>query len=286
MKIKNSSLKKQLKVKLIKFFNITNNDFFLIAGPCVIEDEDITFKIAIKLKEITEKLSIPFIFKSSYDKANRTSIKSYRGPGLKKGIKILSIIRQKLKIPILTDVHSPDEARFAAKYVDVLQIPAFLCRQTDILLAAGKTGKPVNIKKGQFLSPYEIKNIIEKIKSTGNNNILLTERGYIFGYNNLVVDLKSIYYMKQTGYPVIIDVTHSVQRPGGAGIQSGGDREYIETIAKGCVAAGAYGVFMEVHPKPEKALSDSAVQYPLNKVEKLLRELKRIYEVVKYTSVC
>lgn len=280
MKIKNNQ-NKQEKIKLTKFFNITNNDFFLIAGPCVIENESITFKTALKLKEITEKLSIPFIFKSSYDKANRTSISSYRGPGLKNGIKILSKVRKKLKIPVLTDIHNPQEAVLAAKYVDILQIPAFLCRQTDILLAAGKTGKPVNIKKGQFLSPFEITNIIEKIKSTGNNNILLTERGYIFGYNNLVVDLKSIHVLKKTGYPVIIDITHSVQRPGGAGTYSSGDREYIETIAKGCVAAGAYGIFMEVHPEPQKALSDSAVQYPLDRVENLLKNLIKIYNAVK-----
>jgi 2-dehydro-3-deoxyphosphooctonate aldolase (KDO 8-P synthase) len=280
MKIKNNQ-NKQEKVKLTKFFNITNNDFFLIAGPCVIENESITFKTALKLKEITEKLSIPFIFKSSYDKANRTSVLSYRGPGFKKGINILSGIKKKLKIPVLTDIHNPKEAGLAAKYVDILQIPAFLCRQTDILLAAGKTGKPVNVKKGQFLSPFEINNIIEKIKSTGNNNILLTERGYIFGYNNLVVDLKSIHILKRTGYPVIIDVTHSVQRPGGAGTYSGGDREYIDTIAKGCVAAGAYGIFMEVHPEPQKALSDSAVQYPLDRVEILLKNLIKIYNAVK-----
>jgi len=281
MKIKNPNQGKQVKVKLTKFFNITSDDFFLIAGPCVIENESMTMATALKLKEITDNLKIPFIFKSSYDKANRTSIKSYRGPGLKKGISILSKIRNKLKIPVLTDVHSPQEAIMASKYVDVLQIPAFLCRQTDILTAAGKTGRVVNIKKGQFLSPFEIKNTIEKVKSTGNNNILLTERGFVFGYNNLVVDLKSIHYLKKTGYPVIIDATHSVQRPGGSGNMSGGDREYIETIAKGCVAAGAYGIFMEVHAQPERALSDSATQYPLNKIENLLKELIKVYSAVK-----
>lgn len=281
MKIKNNSQNKQVKIRLTKSFNITNNDLFFIGGPCVIESESMIFKTALKLKEITEKLSIPFIFKSSYDKANRTSIKSFRGPGFKKGMRILLKVKQKLKIPVLTDVHSPQEATLAAKYVDILQIPAFLCRQTDILLAAGKTGKAVNIKKGQFLSPFEINNIIEKIRFTGNNNILLTERGYIFGYNNLIVDLKSIFCLKKTGYPVIIDVTHSVQKPGGQGSASGGDRKYIETIAKGCVAAGAYGVFLEVHPQPKKALSDSAVQYPLDKIENLLKNLIKVYNAVK-----
>ncbi len=282
MKIKKISKSKRVKVKLTKFFNITNKEFFFICGPCVIENEKMAFDIANKLKIITDKLSIPFIFKSSYDKANRTSIRSFRGPGFEKGIKILSQIRRKFKIPVLTDIHSPQEAIVAAKYVDVLQIPAFLCRQTDILVAAAKTGKAINVKKGQFLSPFEIDNIIEKIKSNENNNILLTERGYIFGYNNLVVDLKSIHYLRETGYPVVIDVTHSVQRPGGKGIMSGGDREYIETIARGCVAAGAYGVFMEVHQQPSKALSDSSVQYPLDKVENLLKDLIRIYNAIKF----
>lgn len=281
MKTKKHKKSSPLKVRLTKSFDITNNDFFFIGGPCVIENESMVFRTALKLKGITEKLSIPFVFKSSYDKANRTSIKSFRGPGFKKGMRILLKVRQRLKIPVLTDVHSPQEAALAAKYVDILQIPAFLCRQTDVLLAAGKTGKVVNIKKGQFLSPFEIKNVIEKIKSTGNNNILLTERGYIFGYNNLIVDLKSVFYLKKTGYPVIIDVTHSVQKPGGQGSSSGGDREYIETIAKGCVAAGAYGVFLEVHPQPEKALSDSAVQYPLDKIENLLKNLIKVYDAVK-----
>jgi len=236
---------------------------------------------AAGLKEITDKLSIPFIFKSSYDKANRTSIKSFRGPGIKKGLNILSKVRRKYNVPVLTDVHTPQEAEVAAEFVDVLQIPAFLCRQTDVLVAAGKTGKAVNVKKGQFLSPFEIKNVVEKIEKTGNNNVMLTERGYVFGYNNLVVDLRSIYYMRKTGYPVIIDVTHSVQMPGGNGDVSGGDRECEETMAKGCVAAGAYGVFAEIHPQPEKALSDPAIQYPLDKIGNLLKNLMAIYNAAK-----
>jgi 2-dehydro-3-deoxyphosphooctonate aldolase (KDO 8-P synthase) len=246
----------------------------------MIEDEKMAFKIASALKEITWELRIPFIFKGSYDKANRTSIKSYRGPGIEKGLRILDKVRQKFGVPIITDVHSPEEAAAAGKVADVLQIPAFLCRQTDLIVAAAKTGRPVNIKKGQFLSPYEVGNIVKKAESAGNNNIMLTERGFSFGYNNLVVDLKSIAIMKKTGYPVIIDATHSVQRPGGAGDQSGGDREFVETIAKGAVAAGANGVFLEVHHDVANAMSDKETQYPLDGAKKLLEKLKNIFETV------
>jgi 2-dehydro-3-deoxyphosphooctonate aldolase (KDO 8-P synthase) len=235
------------------------------------------FSIAAELKKICQRLNIPFIFKASYDKANRTSAKSFRGPGIKKGLQILADIKKKLNVPVLTDVHSLDEVKAAAGTADILQIPAFLCRQTDLVTAAARTGRAINIKKGQFLSPFEMENIIRKIEAAGNKNIFLTERGFSFGYNNLVVDLKSIAYMKKTGYPVVIDATHSVQRPGGAGDRSGGDREYIEAIAKGAVAAGASGVFMEVHPNPAKALSDKDTQYPLDKIAKLLYELKKIY---------
>jgi 2-dehydro-3-deoxyphosphooctonate aldolase (KDO 8-P synthase) len=235
------------------------------------------FKTAVALKEICGRLNIPFIFKASYDKANRTSAKSFRGPGIKKGLKILGDIRKKLKIPVITDVHDVSEVKLAAKIADVIQIPAFLCRQTDLVLAAARTGKVINIKKGQFLSPFEVENIIRKVEATGNNKILLTERGFSFGYNNLVVDLKSIAYLKNTGYPVVIDATHSVQRPGAAGDRSGGDRQYVEAIAKGAVAAGASGVFLEVHPNPAKALSDKDTQYPLDKAARLLYELKKIY---------
>lgn len=263
-----------------KYSDITGNGLFLIAGPCVIENEKMAFETAEKLIEITGRLGIPFVFKASYDKANRSSIGSFRGPGIKKGLALMAKIRKALNVPVLTDVHETKDVAETAKAVDILQIPAFLCRQTDLVVAAAKTGKIVNIKKGQFLSPFEMDNIIKKAASTGNKEIMLTERGFSFGYNNLVVDLKSIAYMKNTGYPVVIDATHSVQRPGGAGDRSGGDREYIEPIAKGAVAAGAQGVFMEVHPNPKKAMSDKDSQYALDKVEPVLRKLKQIYDLV------
>lgn len=259
-----------------RYFNAAGG-FFFIGGPCVIENEKMAFHTAGELKKICLRLNIPFIFKASYDKANRTSAKSFRGPGIKKGLQVLADIKKELGIPVLTDVHDIPEVKIAAKVVDILQIPAFLCRQTDLVTAAARTGRTINIKKGQFLSPFEIENIIKKVEATGNKKIILTERGFSFGYNNLVVDLRSIAYMKKTGYPVVIDATHSVQRPGGAGDRSSGDREYIEAIAKGAVAAGASGVFMEVHPNPAKALSDKDTQYPLDKAARLLYELKKIY---------
>ncbi|MEI7541721.1 MAG: 3-deoxy-8-phosphooctulonate synthase [bacterium] len=263
-----------------KYSEITGKGLFLIAGPCVIENEKMAFLIAEKLKEITQRLGMPFVFKASYDKANRTSLGSFRGPGIKKGLNLMAKIKEKLSLPVLTDVHETKDVVQTAKVVDILQIPAFLCRQTDLIVAAAKTGKIINIKKGQFLSPFEMDNIIQKALSTGNKEIMLTERGFSFGYNNLVVDLKSIAYMRKTGYPVIIDATHAVQRPGGAGNRSGADREYIDTIARGAVAAGATGVFMEVHPNPKKALSDKDSQYALDKVEPVLRKLKEIYDLV------
>lgn len=273
MKTKKKSSRKNQKTQARSF----NESFFFIGGPCIIENAAMAFKVASELKEICSRLNIPFIFKASYDKANRTSAGSYRGPGIKKGLKILGDIRKKLNIPVITDVHEVSEVKLAAKTADIIQIPAFLCRQTDLVLAAARTGKIINIKKGQFLSPFEVENIIRKVEATGNYKIMLTERGFSFGYNNLVVDLKAIAYLKNTGYPVVIDATHSVQRPGGAGDRSGGDREYIEAIAKGAVAAGASGVFLEVHPNPAKALSDKDTQYPLDKAARLLYELKRIY---------
>jgi 2-dehydro-3-deoxyphosphooctonate aldolase (KDO 8-P synthase) len=256
---------------------LSQDKFFFIGGPCIIENAAMAMKTAAELKVICGRLGIPFIFKASYDKANRTSVASFRGPGIKKGLKILADIKKKLGVPVLTDVHDIPEVKLAAKVADILQIPAFLCRQTDLVVAAARTGRIINIKKGQFLSPFEVENVIRKVETAGNRNILLTERGFSFGYNNLVVDLKSIAYMKKTGYPVVIDATHSVQRPGGAGDRSGGDREYIEAISKGAIAAGASGVFMEVHPNPAKALSDKDTQYPLDKAAKLLYELKKIY---------
>ncbi len=247
-------------IKVIKIGDVKiggNNLFVLIAGPCVIEEKNLTFYICEKLKEICSKLNIPFIFKASYDKANRSSIKSYRGPGIEKGIEILKEVKEKYKVPITTDVHCLTHVEKVKNIVDLIQIPAFLCRQTDLLLECGKTGKPVNVKKGQFLSPYEIKNVIEKIKSTGNDNIMITERGTFFGYNNLVSDFRSIPIMRSFGYPVIFDATHSVQQPGGLGNASGGNRDFVPYLAKAAVAVGCDGIFMEVHPEPEKALSGS-----------------------------
>jgi 2-dehydro-3-deoxyphosphooctonate aldolase (KDO 8-P synthase) len=232
-----------------------------------------------KLKKITSAIGMPFVFKASYDKANRTSIKSFRGVGIDKGLKILSVIAGEFDVPVITDVHTAEEVKKAAQFVDILQIPAFLCRQTDLIVAAAKSGRIVNIKKGQFLSPQEMGNITKKAEAAGNTNLMLTERGFSFGYNNLVVDMKSIAYMKTLGYPVIIDATHAVQRPGGAGDKSGGEREYIDAIAKASVAAGADGVFLEVHPDPDKALSDKDTQYRLDRVEILLEKLQDIYNV-------
>jgi 2-dehydro-3-deoxyphosphooctonate aldolase (KDO 8-P synthase) len=252
-----------------------------MAGPCVIENEKMAYSTAERLKEISQKFDVPFVFKASYDKANRTSISSFRGVGIDRGLKILSGISKEFDVPVLTDVHSPEEVKKAAQAVDILQIPAFLCRQTDLITAAAKSGKIVNIKKGQFLSPQEMGNITKKAEAAGNTNLMVTERGFTFGYNNLVVDLKSIAIMKKLGYPVVIDATHAVQRPGGAGDKSSGDREYIEAIARGSVAAGADGVFMEVHPNPDKALSDKDTQYPLDKAEGLILKLVEIYNIVK-----
>jgi 2-dehydro-3-deoxyphosphooctonate aldolase (KDO 8-P synthase) len=264
-----------------RYCEITGRGLFIIAGPCVIENEKMAYSTARRLKEIAVKLGLPLVFKASYDKANRTSISSFRGVGIDKGLKILSGISKEFDVPVLTDVHSPEEAVKAAQAVDVLQIPAFLCRQTDLIVAAAKSGKIVNIKKGQFLSPQEMDNIVKKAESAGNRNLILTERGFSFGYNNLVVDLKSIAYMKTLGYPVVIDATHAVQRPGGAGDKSSGDRQYVETIAKGSVAAGADGVFMEIHPDPDKALSDKDTQYPLDKAESLIAKLMEIYNIAR-----
>lgn len=256
------------------------NPPLIIAGPCVIENEDITLDTATVLKEICYKVGLSFIFKSSFDKANRTSIKSYRGPGLDKGLRILSEVKSKFGIPVISDIHSVSEAKPASEVLDMLQIPAFLCRQTDIIIAASNTGKPVNIKKGQFLAPWDVKNIIEKFTSTGNHNLLITERGTSFGYNNLVVDFRSFSIIRSFGYPVIFDVTHSLQLPGGEGNCSGGQREFAEPLAKAAVAAGVDGLFMEVHPEPEKALCDGPNMIKLDDVKPLLKKIKAIYEVL------
>ncbi|MBN2418360.1 MAG: 3-deoxy-8-phosphooctulonate synthase [Deltaproteobacteria bacterium] len=254
--------------------------FFIIAGPCVIETEDITMRVAAFLKETSEKLDIPIIFKTSYDKANRTSVNSYRGPGLEKGLEIISRVKEKTGLPVLSDIHSCDEVEKASEILDVLQIPAFLSRQTDLLVKAGQSGRAVNIKKGQFVSPIDFRQAVNKVLSTGNKNILLTERGTFFGYNNLVVDFRGIPIMKGFEFPVVFDATHSVQLPGGDGTCSGGQREYAGYLARAAVAAGANGVFMEVHPDPERALCDGPNSLPLEHVKPLLILLKDIHSLV------
>jgi len=270
---------KEIKVGKIKIGG--NNPLVLIAGPCVIETEEQTFQTVKRLKEITSELEIPFIFKSSYDKANRTSIKSYRGPGLKKGLEILGRIKKELNIPLLIDVHKREEISAVSKVADILQIPAFLCRQTDFVLAVAKVGKSVNVKKGQFLAPWDVKNVIEKIESVGNKNILLTERGTTFGYNNLVVDMKSLPIMRSFGYPVVFDATHSVQLPGGMGMITGGNREYVPYLARAAAACGVDALFLEAHPDPDKALSDGPNMMRLDDVPQLLREVKEIDSIVR-----
>lgn len=254
--------------------------FFLIAGPCVIEDEKTTMEAALFLRETSELLGIPVIFKCSYDKANRTSLSSYRGPGIEKGLEILANVKEATGLSILSDVHETGDVEQAAMVLDVLQIPAFLCRQTDLLLSAARTGLPVNIKKGQFLSPWDMKEAIDKVLSAGNRRILLTERGTTFGYNNLVVDIRSIAVMKGLGFPVVFDATHSVQLPGGAGSSSGGQREYVGHLSRAAVAAGADGLFMEVHPNPDSALCDGPNSLPLKQIRPLLAVLKEIHGLV------
>ena len=258
-----------------------NQPFVLIAGPCVIESRPSAVKIAAAIKKIAVKAKVPFIFKASYDKANRTSLHSFRGPGLKYGLAILQEIKERVGVPVLSDVHSVEEVTQASRVLDILQIPAFLCRQTDLLMAAGQTKRVVNIKKGPFLSPADMKQVIKKIEHTGNKKILLTERGTSFGYNNLVTDFRSLAIMGQTGYPVIFDATHSVQQPGGLGDASGGNSEYIPLLSRCGLAAGCSAVFIEVHPNPKKALSDGPNMLPLNKLEKLLVDLKAIDKIAK-----
>ena len=252
----------------------------LIAGPCVIEDYETTREIAAHLKAATDKLEMPFIFKASYDKANRTSVTAFRGPGLTEGLRVLEDIKKEFGIPVLSDVHRVCEIQAAARVLDIIQIPAFLCRQTDVIVEVAKTGKPVNIKKGQFLAPWDIVNVVEKITSAGNRRILITERGTMFGYNNLVVDFRGFMIMRQTGYPVIFDATHSVQLPGGAGGSSGGQRDYAPMLARAAVAAGIDGVFMEVHPNPEQALCDGPNSLKLDTIYNLLSRLKIIHHTI------
>jgi len=263
--------------KLFNRISAGENSFFLVSGPCVIETEEIVFSIASRLRSITDVLNIPFIFKASFDKANRSSIDSFRGPGLGKGLDILRRVKEELQLPILTDIHLPSQAEVVAGVADILQIPAFMCRQTDMLVAAGETGKIVNVKKGQFLSPWDMKNVVQKIESTGNKKIILTERGSSFGYNNLVVDFKSFPVMSSFGYPVMFDATHSVQLPGGLGNTTGGQREFIPSLAKAAAGLGVSGFFFEVHEHPEEALSDGPNLYPLDQFSNLLRKLQNIW---------
>ena len=266
-------------MKDIKVGNVIfgKDNLGIIAGPCVIENRDHSLEMSYGIKEVSEDVGIPIIFKSSFDKANRTSIKSFRGPGIQEGMRILSDVKTETGLKVLTDIHSPDQAGLVSDVVDIIQIPAFLSRQTDLLIAAAKTGKPINIKKGQFLAPWDVEHIVKKMEESGSQNILLTDRGTQFGYNNLVADMRAIPLMKQFGYPVIFDATHSAQLPGGSGGHSSGMRDMIPTLARAAVAAGCNGVFMEVHNNVDKAKSDAATQWPLDKLASLLIELKKIH---------
>jgi 2-dehydro-3-deoxyphosphooctonate aldolase (KDO 8-P synthase) len=254
---------------------------FLIAGPCVIESEQLVLDTAGRIAEIARSLGMPYIFKSSFDKANRTSIESFRGPGVEKGLAVLKKVREQCGCPVLTDVHTEEQAVEAGRVVDVLQIPAFLCRQTDLLIAAAKTGKVVNVKKGQFLSPGEMGHAVKKVEECGSRRLILTERGSSFGYNNLVVDMRSLPIMRRFGYPVVFDATHSVQLPGGGGTKSGGQREFVEPLACAAAGAGVDGFFMEVHPNPDEALSDGPNMVPLHQLKSLLERVLRICDAAK-----
>lgn len=255
--------------------------FQLIAGPCVIESEEMVLSIAEQMKNITDKLGIPYTFKASFDKANRTSISGFRGPGIEKGLEILKKVKDIYGLPICTDIHEPWQAEKAAEVADILQIPAFLCRQTDLLVAAAKTGKCVNIKKAQFLAPWDMKNCVEKVRQSGNDNVMLCERGTSFGYNTLVVDMTGLRVMKGFGVPVIFDATHSVQKPGGNGTSTGGNREFVEYLAKAAVSVGVDGLFMETHSDPDNAMSDGPNMVPLGEMEELLEKLQKVYNAVQ-----
>lgn len=255
--------------------------YSLIAGPCVIESEELVLTVASEMKRITDELGVPYTFKASFDKANRTSIHSFRGPGIERGLEILAKVKQQIGVPICTDIHEPWQAEKAAAVCDILQIPAFLCRQTDLLVAAARTGKCVNIKKAQFLAPWDMKNCVEKVRETGNDNVMVCERGSTFGYNTLVVDMTGLRVMKEFSVPVIFDATHSVQKPGGNGTSTGGNREYVEYLAKAAVAVGVDGLFMETHPDPDHALSDGPNMMPLSEMRELLEKLIRVYDAVQ-----
>ncbi|GFE80774.1 2-dehydro-3-deoxyphosphooctonate aldolase [Steroidobacter agaridevorans] len=268
-------------MRLLNFDVGPDKPFFLIAGPCVIESEGLNIDVAGKLKELTTRLNVPFIFKSSFDKANRSSVKSFRGPGMEEGLRILSEVKKQLGVPVLTDVHEDTPFGEVASVVDVMQTPAFLARQTNFIVNVCSHNRPVNIKKGQFLSPWEMGNVVEKARSTGNQQIMVCERGFTFGYNNLVSDMRSLSVMRETGAPVVFDATHSVQLPGGKGTSSGGQREFVPVLARAAVAAGVSGLFMETHPDPAKALSDGPNAWPLARMEALLTTLKELDQAVK-----
>lgn len=254
--------------------------FKLLAGPCVIENEELVMQVAKEVKEITDELGIDYYFKASFDKANRTSIHSFRGPGLEEGLRILKKVKDTFGLKVVTDIHEPYQAEIVAEVVDIIQIPAFLCRQTDLLVAAAKTGKLINVKKAQFLAPWDMKNVVNKLEEAGNSNIMLCERGTSFGYNNLVVDMTAIIEMKKFGYPVIFDATHSVQKPGGKGNATGGNREYVEYLAKAAAAIGIDGLFMEVHPDPDNALSDGPNMIKLSELKSILERILEVHKVV------
>jgi len=268
-------------VKCGKLSISNTSQFTLIAGPCQLENERHAINVAEKLKEITEEHKIGLIYKTSFDKANRTSIKGKRGVGLENSLPVFDKIRKNLNIPVLTDIHTIDQCQVVSKHVDILQIPAFLCRQTDLLVAAAKTGKIINVKKGQFLAPWDMVNVTKKIEESGNNNILVTERGASFGYNTLVSDMRSIPIMAKNGYPVVFDATHSVQQPGGMGDKSGGQREFVEYLSRAAVAVGVAGIFMEVHQDPDNAPSDGPNMIPLSNLENLLKQLIEIDKIIK-----
>jgi len=268
-------------MKLCHFEAGLDKPFFLFAGPCVIESEGLVLDTAGALKEITEELEIPFVFKASFDKANRSSVSSFRGPGIEEGLRILSEVKSQLGLPVVTDVHEDTPLDEVAAVVDVLQTPAFLCRQTNFIVAVANTGKPVNIKKGQFLSPWEMGNVVDKARTTGNESIMVCERGFSFGYNNLVSDMRSLAIMRETNAPVVYDATHSVQLPGGQGGSSGGQREFVPVLARAAVAAGVSGLFMETHPDPANALSDGPNAVPLEHMPRLLAELQALDQIVK-----
>jgi 2-dehydro-3-deoxyphosphooctonate aldolase (KDO 8-P synthase) len=269
-------LKRDPREGLWRALTRKSGPLFLIAGPCVIESPRHPGQVAARLKEITAELGMAFVFKASYDKANRSSLGSYRGPGLDRGLEILAEVRERHRVPILTDVHEVEQVERAARVADILQIPAFLCRQTDLVLAAARTGRIVNVKKGQFMAPWDMKGVVDKAASIGNPRLMVTERGFTFGYNNLVVDMRSFPTLRSFGYPVVFDVTHSVQRPGGMGDRSGGDAHFIDTLGPAGVAAGVHGLFMEVHENPARALSDGPNAYRLGRLKRLLERLLRI----------